>query len=65
MLFENLITGIDINGQTVEENSRIIRQFADKEWLFELSQRARERFFDVVNYDEEQKEIEKFIERLR
>ena len=64
-LFEHGITGIDLERGTVEENCKLIRWFSDPARLTWLSRNAYNSFREVVDYDEEQRKIENFIENLR
>lgn len=64
-LFVNKITGIDLDMHSQEENAQLIRDLTNPEVFPILCEKARRRFFEVVDYDREQKEIENFFGRLR
>lgn len=64
LLFEHLVTGIDLDCGTIEENSRIIKKYSDPQLLEMMCQTARERFDEVVNYEQEFFKIKKFFENL-
>lgn len=64
-LFEHGVTGIDLERGTVEENCRLIRYCMGENILMKMSENARKRFMEVVNYDKEEEEIRKFLERLQ
>lgn len=61
-LFEPGVTCLDIEAHTPEENVRLIREMLDnnEEW----SARARKRFDEVLNYDQEEANVREFIGKL-
>ena len=64
LLLEDKITCIDISKRSVQENIKLLREFADPEKHLKLCRNSYKRFRDVVNYDVEEQQIRKFIERL-
>lgn len=62
-LFEDNVTGINLEAGTVQENAdRIRRHLAEPG---KMAQAARDRFMAVVNYDDEEQKFRKFIEKLQ
>lgn len=64
LLFENGVTGVDLEQHIVSENEAIIRHCSDPEIHFKMCSNARKKFVETVNYDSEYKEILKFLERM-
>ena len=63
-LFEDGITGIDLEKGTVQENALLIKNLCDNDWIQKMGDKARERWEQVVNYDAEFWVLQKFLERL-
>lgn len=63
-LFEPGVTCIDLEANTVQENCRLIREWLEPENNLRRSEIACQRFREVVNYDEEAKQLKSFFERL-
>mgnify|MGYP001570958142 FL=1 len=63
-LFEDGVTGINLEAKTVQENADMIRKFFDENYVEKMGENARKRWEQVVNYDEEFGVLQKFLERL-
>lgn len=63
-LLEDQVTCIDISRRSVYENTALLNKLSQPEEHVRLCENAYKRFCDVVDFDEEQKEIEQFLERL-
>jgi hypothetical protein len=64
-LFEPGITCIDLDAGTVHENSKKIKQLLRPDINIKWAKRVRRRFKEVINYDEQEKQIRRFLENLR
>lgn len=62
LLFEPGVTCLDIEAHTPEENVRLIREMLEhnKEWGL----RAKQRFDEIINYEEEEKNFRNFLGKL-
>lgn len=63
-LFEPGVTCFDIERGTIEENVAAIRTMLEPEENVKWSERVKQRFHDVINYDAEEEKTRRFIERL-
>lgn len=63
-LFEPGVTCIDIEAGTFEQNIAKINELLQPEASEKMGAATRKRFFDIINYDKEEQDIRKFIERL-
>lgn len=64
-LFEHGVTGIDLERGTNKENITLIKDIlADRERLKSMCEEARRRFFQVVDYERELKNIKTFLNCL-
>jgi hypothetical protein len=64
-LLEDQETCIDIGAHSLQENISLIRRFSEPDNHQSLCERAYKRFKNVVNFDEEEIKIRKFISRLQ
>lgn len=65
LLLEDKVTCVDISQRSVYDNAALLRQLANPEEHQAMCERAYKRFCDVVNFDEEEVKIRKFIQNLR
>lgn len=65
LLFEDGVTCIDLDRDTMENNIKKIRHFARSENHLEMCENAYKRFKKVVDFDKEFKQIRKFLERAK
>lgn len=63
-LLEDKVTCIDISKRTLRENVALINLYSEPDKHALMCERARQRFDEVVNYNEEEKQIRAFLERL-
>lgn len=63
-LFEPDVTCINIEAGTLQDNVRKIRQWLEPENNLRLAETACQRFKEVVNYDEEARQLQLFFERI-
>jgi hypothetical protein len=64
LLFQDGITGIDLDKGTVQENCERIRKIANDPLYYEhMSLEAHNRFFSIIDYEREEKELRLFLER--
>ena len=63
-LIEDGVTCLDLDRHTFQENCDLIRAFSSPKMYSEMSKKARKRFEEVVDYDEEEKAIRQFLDRL-
>jgi hypothetical protein len=63
-LFEPGVTCWDIEGHSVQENCIGIRKMLEPEENIKYAERAKRRFHDLINYDEEEKKLRVFFERV-
>ena len=61
-IFEPGVTCLDIESHSSQENCKLIREILENNIIW--GKRARQRFIDIINYDEEEKNVRKFLERL-
>lgn len=65
LLFEDLVTGIDLEARSFNDNVKLIKDIiGDKDRLNTMQLECKKRFDQLVNYDNEQKRIEDFIAKL-
>ena len=64
-LMEDGVTCIAIDGLTVEQGTKKIRQYATPEKHEKMCKEAHTRFGSVVNFDKEEKDIRKFLDMLK
>jgi len=64
LLFEPGVTCIDIEQFSVEEGCREIRRWLEPENNLKYSENARARFHSIINYDEEEVMVRKFLEKV-
>ena len=64
-LIDDGVTCIDLDKHSFEENCSLIRQYSEPGEYSRMSQRARKRFDEVVNYDKELYKIKDFLRRLQ
>ena len=66
LLFGDCITGIDLEARPFNDNIKVIKYILeDDERLFKMSMNAFNRFNNIVDYDKEQKDIDKFFSFLQ
>lgn len=58
-------TCLDLDKHSFTENCERILAMAKSDVYYKFCERAKKRFDEVVNYDKEEKEIRKFLERLK
>lgn len=63
-LFEPGHTCLDLEADSFENNLKKIDNLLQPENNIRMGENARARFFEIVNYDEEEKNIRKFLEKL-
>ncbi len=63
-IFEPGVTCHDIEAHSFEENLKMIRKMLEPEENAKWCERARARFTSVIDYDAEEQQFRKFIERL-
>lgn len=63
-LFDPGVTCINLEAGTFTENCTKIREWLEPENQIRYGENAYKRFCEVVNYDEEELQIKKFLERL-
>ena len=64
LLFQPGINCIDIEANTVEENCNLIRKVLEPEENALWGERAYNRIKEIINYDEEEQNVRKFLEEL-
>lgn len=64
LLFEDGVTGVDLERRTVQENCAMILKFHNEDYVIQMSRNARKRWEEVVNYDKEEENIRKFLDHL-
>lgn len=64
-LLEDLVTCIDLSCRSTQESCSILQQVCDPEKHTRLCENTYNRFRDVVNFDEEEVKIRKFLENLQ
>lgn len=64
LLFEDGVTGHDFEAHSVEENCRLLREYAKKDFIT-MGENARKRWLDVVNYDLEFEKLQEFLGNLQ
>lgn len=64
ILLEDEVTCIDLEQGTFDQNLEKIRKWSEPENHIKMCQNVRERFSQLVNFDEEEKEIRKFLDKL-
>lgn len=64
-LLEDQVTCIDIGRRTQHENVRALQLLSQPDAHIEMCARVYKRFCDLVNFDEEEQKIRKFLENLR
>lgn len=64
-LIDDGVTCLDLDEYDFKPNCERIKYFAKPENYFKMSEAAAKRFREVVNYDKEENEIRKFLERLK
>jgi hypothetical protein len=63
-LMQDRVTCIDLDRHTKQENLDLIRKFSQGEEYIKMCQNVYHRFREVVNYDNEFKQIKTFLENL-
>ncbi len=63
-LLEDKVTCIDLGIRTVEENIALIQEMSQLDKYTKMCNNVRDRFKNVVDFDEEELEVRKFLERL-
>ncbi len=61
-LFEPGITCLDIEAHSPEENCKLIRQMIDNSELW--AEKAYKRFHDIIDYNEEEAQVRRFLGRI-
>ena len=64
-LLEDLVTCIDLDKRTPKENAELIREFSRPDKYKQMCDNVYKRFKEVCDFDKEEKEIRKFLERLQ
>lgn len=64
LLFEDGVTGIDLDKGTVEENTARIRHYSEPEIHQKMCMQTRKRFEEIVQYEKEAQDMRRFIENL-
>jgi hypothetical protein len=64
-LLEDTVTCIDIGNRGVPDNIEVLKNFSNPDAHAQMCENAYNRFCEVVNFDEEEIRIRKFIENLR
>jgi len=63
-LMEDGVTCINLEEHNQQENINLIKKYSEPENHIKLCQKAHERFNEIVNFDEEEKEIKDFLDKL-
>jgi hypothetical protein len=63
-IFESDVTCIDIESNTINENCKKIKTWLEPENTIKHGTNLRNRFLEVVNYDEEFQKFKKFLEEM-
>jgi len=63
-LFEPGVTCHNLEAHSFEENCKLIRKMLEPEENAKWCERAHKRFHEVINYDEEARNIKEFLGRL-
>lgn len=64
-LLINQKTCIDYSLHTVQQNVELIRKYSDPELHLKMCEAARDRFYTLVNYDEEEQKVRTFLSNLK
>lgn len=64
-LLEDMVTCVDINARDISSNINILKHLSQPEVHEKLCENAYKRFCNVVNFNEEEVKIRKFIENLQ
>jgi len=64
-LITDQVTSIDLDKHTFQENCQLIKKWSEESAYQNMSLNCKSRFDFVVNYEEEEKKIRKFLERLK